>query len=89
MLAPLRAAAAAALPTIYFPGRKDEPFRRCDLSSLQASRLVPSVAKDASAAAALAGGLLGGGVADAAQTAPCISSVRERMRAGKMREEKR
>ena len=54
MLAPLRAAAAAALPTIYFPGRKDEPFRRCDLSSLQASRLVPSVAKDASAAAALA-----------------------------------
>ena len=54
VLAPLRAAAAAALSTIYFPGRKDEPFRRCDLSSLQASRLVPSVAKDASAAAALA-----------------------------------
>jgi len=42
LLTQSREAAAAALPTISFPGRKDEPFRRCDLSSLQAAQIVPA-----------------------------------------------
>lgn len=54
VLAPVREAAAAALPTIFFPGRKDEPFRRCDLSSLRAAQLAPATADVAAAKAALA-----------------------------------
>ena len=49
LFAELRATAAESLPGLTFPRRKDEAWRRCDLTSLRASRIVAPSGGDASA----------------------------------------
>lgn len=54
VLSELRAAAAAELRALHFPARKDEAWRRTDISLLRASRMVAPAAAEEAAAAVVA-----------------------------------